>query len=172
MASSEPRTLDLRDELRRGGEPLPRILEEVASLAAGQPLRLFTTFEPLPLYAVLGKKGFLHDATRRGEGDWEVLFTPGAAPAEELPRGRPSPPATNDGVWPPAGTLLDNRGLAPPEPMIRILEALEHLQPGEVLEAINEREPQFLYPQLEERGAGIRVDRRADGVHLLVRRGL
>lgn len=171
MAIREPRTLDLRDELRRGGEPLPRILEEVANLAPGQSLRLLTIFEPLPLYAVLGKKGFLHEATRRGEGDWEVLFTPGAAPAEKLPSKRLSL-ATDDGAWPPAGTLLDNRGLQPPEPMIRILDALEHLQPGEVLEAINEREPQFLYPQLEERGAGIRVDRRADGVHLLVRRGL
>jgi uncharacterized protein (DUF2249 family) len=56
--------------------------------------------------------------------------------------------------------------------MIRILGALEHLAPGEVLEAINEREPMFLYPELEARGAAIQVEKQPDGaVRLLIRRG-
>jgi uncharacterized protein (DUF2249 family) len=54
---------------------------------------------------------------------------------------------------------------------MRILDSLEHLGPGEVLEAINERDPVFLYPELEARGAAIRVEKRDDGVHLLIRRG-
>jgi uncharacterized protein (DUF2249 family) len=56
--------------------------------------------------------------------------------------------------------------------MIRILDTLEHLGAGEVLEAINEREPMFLYPELEARGAAIQVEERPDGaVKLLIRRG-
>lgn len=53
MTTPEPLTLDVREELRRGGEPLPRIMETVRQLAPGQALRLLATFEPLPLYAVL-----------------------------------------------------------------------------------------------------------------------
>jgi uncharacterized protein (DUF2249 family) len=167
---SEPLTLDVREELRKGGEPFPRILQAVASLAPGQALRLLATFEPLPLYAVLGRKGFNHTAVRRGEADWEVLFAPQApqprhaAPAAPIFK-EPSP----DG-WPKPSTCLDNRGLEPPEPMIRILDALEHLGSGEVLEALNERDPVFLYPELQARGAAIHTEKVNDGVRLLIRR--
>ncbi|MBI2767189.1 MAG: DUF2249 domain-containing protein [Chloroflexi bacterium] len=47
---------------------------------------------------------------------------------------------------------LDNRGLQPPEPMVRILEALQALPEGDRLEAIMDREPVLLYPELERRG--------------------
>lgn len=46
---------------------------------------------------------------------------------------------------------LDNRGLEPPEPMTRILEALERLPEGGTLVAHNDRRPMFLYPLLQER---------------------
>lgn len=47
---------------------------------------------------------------------------------------------------------LDNRGLEPPEPMMRTLAALEELPQGETLSIINDRRPMFLYEQLEEKG--------------------
>lgn len=166
---AEPITLDVREELHRGGEPLPRILQTVAGLAPDQALRLLVTFEPLPLYAVLGRKGFGHQAQRRGEGDWEVLFArePKPAPQAPVPSARAECATAH---WPAPRTFLDNRGLEPPEPMIRILDALEHLAPGEVLEALNERDPVFLYPELKARGAAIRTEARAEGVRLLIRR--
>lgn len=58
---------------------------------------------------------------------------------------------------------LDNRGLAPPEPMTRILEALEGMAEGDVLVAINERRPLFLYPELEELGWAHDTEAMADG---------
>jgi tRNA 2-thiouridine synthesizing protein A len=48
--------------------------------------------------------------------------------------------------------ILDNRGLEPPNPMIRTLEKLEMLNDDEILIIINDRPPMFLYPELEERG--------------------
>lgn len=172
MTVSEPLTLDVREELRSGGEPLPRIMEMVNQLVPGQPLRLLATFEPLPLYAVLGRKGFGHEATHHGLDDWEVLFTPGSAdPHSVMGKKMQKPTAVSTGDWPEPSAFLDNRGLEPPEPMVRILDSLEHLAPGDVLEAINEREPVFLYPELEARGAAIQTDKRDDGVHLLIRRG-
>lgn len=47
---------------------------------------------------------------------------------------------------------LDNRGLEPPEPMLKILEATARLEPGQSLIAHNDRKPIFLFPKLEERG--------------------
>ena len=48
--------------------------------------------------------------------------------------------------------ILDNRGLEPPQPMMRTLAAIENLAENEVLTIINDRRPMFLYEQLEELG--------------------
>jgi TusA-related sulfurtransferase len=48
--------------------------------------------------------------------------------------------------------ILDNRGLEPPQPMMRTLDALEKLEVGEKLKIINDRRPMFLYEQLDELG--------------------
>lgn len=167
MANEVFVTLDVRDDLRGAKEPLRRILQAVDALAPGQGLRLLTTFEPLPLYRVLRARGFVHRARRLGAEDWEVRLWPGAEGGDEAPRA----PSDADAFWPAPAMHLDNRGLAPPEPMLRILKALESLQPGEVLAAVNDREPVFLFPELEARGHGIVVERQADGVHLSIRRG-
>lgn len=165
----EPLTLDVREELRRGGEPLSRILQAVTELGPGQALRLLATFEPLPLYAVLGRKGFGHSAKRLGEGDWEVTFTPEAVPTRQSGAARTSSDASVAG-WPKPTAYLDNRGLEPPAPLVRILGALERLGAGEVLEALNERDPVFLYPELQARGAAIHTDKMSGGVRILIRR--
>ena len=47
---------------------------------------------------------------------------------------------------------IDNRGLPPPEPMVRILAALAELPAGEDLVALMDREPLMIYPELERRG--------------------
>ncbi len=170
---TEPFTLDVREELRTGGEPLPRILKAVGGLAVGQSMRLLVPFEPMPLYALLGRKGFDHEELRRGEGEWEVLFSPRSsqsAPASSAASSTKDP-ARHSTIadWPKPSAILDNRGLEPPEPMIRILDALEHLAPGQVLEALNERDPVFLYPELQARGAAIHTEKVGEGVRLLIR---
>jgi uncharacterized protein (DUF2249 family) len=175
MPQAVPLTLDVRPELRAGGEPFPRIMQALSSLEPGRALRLLATFEPIPLYAVLGRKGFGHQAIRHAEADWEVLFTPGAAAAAEARQPRPEPGSHAAGDsgngWPAPAQVLDNRGLQPPEPMVRILSTLESLAAGEVIEAWNDREPLLLYPELEARGAAIRVSKEASGVRVLIRRG-
>lgn len=58
---------------------------------------------------------------------------------------------------------LDNRGLEPPEPMLRILGALDRLADGQVLLAHTDRRPLFLLHQLEERGFAYRFEEQRDG---------
>ncbi len=48
--------------------------------------------------------------------------------------------------------ILDVRGLEPPEPLERALEAAAALRPDERLRMIHRREPCLLYPLLEQRG--------------------
>lgn len=65
---------------------------------------------------------------------------------------------------------LDLRGLQPPEPIVRIFEALEHA-PGEPLRAILPHEPVPLYNLLRERGFSYTGAPRADGgFELLIER--
>ena len=51
-----------------------------------------------------------------------------------------------------AERLLDVSALEPPEPLERVLAALEELGDGEYLHVQHRREPFPLYPLLEERG--------------------
>ena len=146
---SEYIDVDVRPILRAGGEPFSVIMAALERLAPGQGLRLYATFKPIPLFAVLANKGFTHSEQALDDGEWQVLFTPAEAKPEP-------PPAVTDGRglddWPVPAVNLDNRDLDPPEPMVRILAAAEKLGPGETLSALLRREPVFLFPQLEKRG--------------------
>jgi uncharacterized protein (DUF2249 family) len=55
--------------------------------------------------------------------------------------------------------------------MVRILQALDDMKSGEVLEALNDREPLFLYPELEKRGHAVKTERQSQGYRLLIRLG-
>ncbi|MBS0248370.1 MAG: DUF2249 domain-containing protein [Proteobacteria bacterium] len=161
--------VDVRPTLRAGGEPFGEIMAAVNALTPGQCLRLYATFKPTPLLHVLGSKGFAHDAKELDGGDWEVVFTPAdLRETTTAPTG-----ATDDEQWPSPVRSLDNRDLDPPEPMVRILAAVETMQPGEVLSALLCREPVFLFPMLAKRGHVWRGAFEPDGItyKVLVRAG-
>lgn len=67
--------------------------------------------------------------------------------------------------------VIDNRGLQPPEPMVRILSSLGELEEGQELVALMDREPLLLYPELERRGYAWQFDADDDGFRLTVRHG-
>jgi len=55
--------------------------------------------------------------------------------------------------WQAAGaTHIDVRGLSAPQPMVAILRLLQTAADGAVVVAHLDRDPQFLYPELAERG--------------------
>jgi uncharacterized protein (DUF2249 family) len=72
--------IDVRPVLRAGGEPFGEIMSAINSLQPGEGLRLLATFKPVPLFSVLGSKGFTYEAKELDGGDWEVLFSPGGQP--------------------------------------------------------------------------------------------
>jgi uncharacterized protein (DUF2249 family) len=67
---------------------------------------------------------------------------------------------------------VDARGLEPPLPMVRILEATASLPAGAMLRARTDRQPLHLYAHLEERGFTAETSPAADGGFVtLIRRG-
>src|SRR5690606_15240534 len=52
---------------------------------------------------------------------------------------------------------LDNRGLEPPEPMVRTLEAINQLTAGRRIVAYYDRRPMFLIPKLDQMGLAYEV---------------
>ena len=63
----------------------------------------------------------------------------------------------------PEPIVLDLRGLEPPQPLVRILEALSQLHPGAELRARTDRRPMHLYAQLQSRGFEGTTEEAADG---------
>ena len=61
---------------------------------------------------------------------------------------------------------LDARGLQPPEPMVKILEAAAALTRGSELRARTDRRPVHLFPQLETRGLRAVCTEQPDGSFL------
>lgn len=69
---AEPaRTLDVRTI---EGEPFGTIMEALDALGEDETLLLVNGFEPEPLYAVLGNRGFDYEAERVAEGEWHVAI--------------------------------------------------------------------------------------------------
>ncbi len=150
--------LDVREDLRQGREPFSRIMSAVAALRDDDVLRLRATFEPAPLFTVLGKRGFSHESTAHAADDWSVWFWRPTTPMAPV-FVAPAISETDDVPADDERTVyLDVRGFNPPEPMMRTLAALETLAPGRTLVQINSRVPQFILPMLAERGFTWEID--------------
>jgi uncharacterized protein (DUF2249 family) len=138
--------LDVRDDIRRGREPFGRIMSAAQQLGPQDRLKLLAPFEPVPLYTFLGNLGLRPTARELTDGSWEILFQRGEA--EAASPAAPHPRACSGGTV----VECDVRGLEPPQPMLRILEALTALPNGGELRARLDRRPMHLYPELEARG--------------------
>lgn len=67
--------LDVRPELEQGGEPFVRIMEAASAIMPGGTLVIIAPFEPVPLYDVLGARGFSHETEKVAADEWMVQFT-------------------------------------------------------------------------------------------------
>jgi alkylhydroperoxidase/carboxymuconolactone decarboxylase family protein YurZ len=82
-------SIDVR-ELR--GNFLPLIQKKAAALAVGQGLRVIQSFEPVPLYTVLGEMGFEHETVQVSNEEYHVYFCKTATPDTEIPTAPPLQP--------------------------------------------------------------------------------
>jgi uncharacterized protein (DUF2249 family) len=94
--------------------------------------------------------------THAPDGTTSPMGSTQSEEARQAPNGSPGPTLrVNCGTPAPEHDdihVLDVRGLEPPEPMVRTLEALTGLARGHTLVQLNVRVPRFLLPELESRG--------------------
>jgi uncharacterized protein (DUF2249 family) len=173
MAKGKFIEIDVREDLKNKFEPFQKIMKAVQSLEEGDTLILHTPFKPKPLITLLKAKGFTWEAEQKEAAHWVTSFT-------KKKKGRSffsffkkkKKEATGLGVaddsiskdvvlsesvekdLEKAGSLyrLDNRGLQPPQPMMRTLHQLTRMDAGETLIIINERIPVFLFEELQQLG--------------------
>lgn len=162
-------TVDVRDDIRGGREPFAKIMSAASTLQPGEELRLIAPFEPVPLFHLLAKQGFQQTAQAIASGDWEVLFSRQVASSPSAViqvAAQPKSPNTNGQNTAAVVVEVDARGLEPPQPLVKILEALATLPEVSELHARTDRRPMHLYPQLEERGFAAETKEQSDGSFL------
>ena len=133
-----------------------QIFQRWFDLSVGQHFVLLNDHDPVPLYYQFEAEyagAFAWEYLERGPEEFRVKITKLRAvtgsvatlPAQPQPTSAAALEAT--GPWD-----LDVRGLEPPEPLIRILNALESLPAGGTLRARTDREPCHLFAEAEQRG--------------------
>ncbi|HET6402112.1 MAG TPA: DUF2249 domain-containing protein [Candidatus Kapabacteria bacterium] len=162
-------TLDVRQDLENNIDPFRKIMKAVKHLGSGQILHLVNSFEPAPLYNVLGGRGFDHWAEQISD-EWHIYFfkrpvglTDSSTTLEPAISGIAKSIAHDATV-----IELDVAGLEPPEPMQRILIALSTLGEGSSLLIHHHREPLLLYDQLTQRGFHWKTEKIAEGQYKIL----
>ncbi|HEY5552331.1 MAG TPA: DUF2249 domain-containing protein [Opitutaceae bacterium] len=141
------------------------IFERWAALPVGAHFILVNDHDPVPLYYQFAAQfpgAFEWTYLVAGPDEFHVKITRLAA-SPDRPAFAPPPITCGSHASRAENGELDLRGLEPPEPMVRILDALERLTRGSELRAITERRPILLFPELEVRGARFASEEREDG---------
>ena len=141
--------LDVRPIIESGKDPFQNIMAAVKELKSEEILLIINSFEPIPLYSVLGKKGFEH-WTGKESDLFRIYFYKDKEVIQD--KNSSEQKSSSKEVEYKNVIELDVRELVPPEPMIKILETLSQVDENTVLLVHHHREPMMLYPKLEERG--------------------
>ncbi|MBI2240362.1 MAG: DUF2249 domain-containing protein [Magnetospirillum gryphiswaldense] len=165
-------SLDVRAALAQGEDPLSLLMEAADRVDFGGFFVVDAPFNPSPLRRILAARGFSSYGRRLGAGHWRVYFhLNGAADWEHdsevelLEEGAM--------VWREEdGLHVDVRKLRPPYPMVAILRLIDSSSEMARLVVHHERMPQYLLPELAERGWGVvRVTEEFQDVRLWLERG-
>jgi uncharacterized protein (DUF2249 family) len=144
--------LDVRPLLTQGVDPFATVMEAVADIEFGGSLVIDAPFNPSPLRRILAGRGFSSYGRKLSEGHWRVFFhLDGGVDWESGAEVDVGPEGAM--TWrEDDGLHIDVRKLAPPNPLVAILRAVDGAGPGETIVVHHEREPHFLAPELAERG--------------------
>lgn len=133
-----------------------QIIQRWSDLSVGQHFVLVNDHDPIPLwyqFCALFPDAFDWEYLQRGPEEFHVKITklraapvPDTLPWPVLPTNVHGCGGSQDVVE------LDVRGFEPPEPLIRILNALEVLPLGLTLRAVTDRQPCHLFGEAQARG--------------------
>lgn len=166
--------LDVCEDIATGNDPFRKIMAAVDKVDEGSALLLINTFEPTPLIAILKKKGYSYFTEEKSPDLVHTYFwRSGTAEPQAEESIKPAENNFEETLARFAGKVkrIDVRHLEMPQPMVTILGELETLPAGEALYVVHKRVPQFLLPQLGERGFNVAINEAGPNeVHLLIYR--
>jgi len=144
-----------------------QIFQRWAELPVGQHFVLINDHDPTPLWYQFTAQfpgAFGWDYLLRGPDEFRVKITKIAAVTVTLDAIPSAPPHRHASCGARKDLHeVDARGLEPPEPLIRILDALENLPTGARLRAITDRRPCHLFGEAEQRGFRHECTEQPDG---------
>jgi len=142
-----------------------QIFQRWFDLPVGSHFILLNDHDPIPLHyqftAEFGQD-FSWEYLQRGPDEFRVKIAkllPVVAPASPTRAECGFSMPTVDGKI----SEIDARGLEPPEPLVRILSALESLPAGIGLRAFTDREPCHLFGEVKQRGFRYECNEQPDG---------
>ena len=161
--------LDVRPYLRKKLEPFQIIMDTVKELEKDDTFILHATFKPTPLLGLLKTKGYHNKVVKVESDHWTVTFVHKSQ--KQLLEQQLQPPLSSEEqeeecpavAHEPQIVRLDNRGLEPPQPMVRTLAKLENANCGDIVVIHNDRVPMFLIEELNTLGYLFNVDNQEDG---------
>ncbi|MBS4219525.1 DUF2249 domain-containing protein [Bacillus sp. FJAT-49711] len=160
--------LDVRPHLRKKLEPFQLIMDTVKDLKIDDIFVLHATFKPTPLLGLLKVRGFVNKVEKIEKDHWIVTFVNkknkhllDLNESDLMEKTRQTSRRSVDGS--PKTHSLDNRGLEPPQPMMRTLAALDRSLPGDEVHIHNDRVPVFLIEELNSLGYPFEVEEQEDG---------
>jgi len=124
----------------------------------GEVLKIVNTFEPTPIINVLKQKGFISKVEHISENEIHTYLKKEQEDKSEEINQKAQESAKTDDIDTVFASFkekfkeLDVRDLEMPQPMVTILEELKDLPEDHCLYVHHKKVPQFLLPQLDERG--------------------
>jgi uncharacterized protein (DUF2249 family) len=168
--------LDVRPILDSGVDPFNVIMDTLKNLNDGDTLKVINTFEPIPLLNILKSKGYEYNTERPEDGVVHTFL-------RKIGEDKSKENSTLDVDAPELSfedlerkfenklVEIDVRDLEMPMPMVSILEAIETLEDGQALYVHHKRLPQYLLPELKERGFEYKTQEiDADNMKLIIYR--
>lgn len=162
--------LDVRPHLKKKLEPFQLIMDTVKKLEKEDVFVLHATFKPTPLLGLMKTKGYMNKVEKISDEHWTVTFAHKSM--KHLLEGDPEVEAASEAeaeqvinavAGQPRVYNLDNRGLEPPQPMIRTLAKLGQANSGDQVVIHNDRVPMFLIEELNVLGYSYIVEDQPDG---------
>jgi len=140
-----------------------QIFQRWIELPVGAHFVLINDHDPVPLYYQFAAQfpgAFTWEYLLRGPDECRVKISR----ISESPKVATTSPISNATCATGNKTGdIDARGLEPPEPLMRILKAVESLGPGASLRVMTDRRPLHLFPELDARGISYTAVDNSDG---------
>lgn len=148
--------MDVRPTLAKGVDPFEAIMAKLKTMNDDETLMIINTFEPIPLLNILKKKGYSYETVRPENG---VVHTYLEKADGEITSDDKKTVSNDEAIFEDIEkrfegkmTEVDVRDLEMPMPMVTILNEIEKIEPGHALYVHHKKLPQYLIPEMEDRG--------------------